>query len=1460
MDFFDVWAKLLNKKAIGIYPKFKVIESSDLMIQGGDFYAIWVEKTKLWSKKDSDAIQLIDQEIKEIGSGAIEWYEKIFVDHEANIKECPDRYLRLVRRISKLKSEAPEAECVIQYLWDAETGMIDKWHKLCQQQMRDNYHMLDQTIIFANTDVQKEHYASFKLPYAIEKGDHSSYDILMDTLYDPPERLKYEWAVGSILVGDSKVNQKFAVFYGSAGSGKSTALNVLCREVKKKNGKVQEEGLVAGYTKTLNVKGITSNNFQFGLEAVKDGPLVIIQHDGKLDRIEDNTTLNSLVSHEPLNINVKNKSIYTTSFNSFLFLGTNDPVQITNAKSGLIRRLIDICPSGRTLPLREYNKLVKQISFEYGAIAYHCKEVYEQNKHLYDNYIPVKMLGATNEFYNFVLENYFNFKNRNGITLQEAWDLYGLYCTEANVTYKSAKRVFKEELKNYFSEFHERFDLAGDGKRVRSVYVGFKDDKFKSSFEDIPKEEPKEEKEEETWLKFEEGESIFDQIAKDYPAQYGARMVEWAKVKTTLKDIDTHQLHYVKLPLNHIVIDFDLTDENGEKNLELNLKAASKFPKTYAELSKSGKGIHLHYIYTGDPTKLSRVYEEHVEVKVFVGNASLRRKLTMCTLGLAIATIGSGLPLKGDDKVLKEDFVYTNKNIRTIILRNLNREYHADTSSSINYIYSTLENAYNDGVSYFIPKDMVQDIVTFAAHSTNQSERCLALVSKMHFCSKDMENEEKAEEVMDGGIGEGPIVIFDCEVGKNVFGICYKIRDDENNYGKHPVIKMINPSPDEVKELFSGKYRLVGHNCKSYDNDMLYAKGEYGYSPDMLYRLSYDKIHNKADKNFAEARYISYTDTYDYPVKKQSLKKWECELDFEHKEMDLNWDEDIPEEKWEQLMDYCANDVLATERVFNATQGDFKARCIQADISGMTPNDSTNANTTRIIFGKERRPGLTYTNLATGDQYGPEYGVVPLDGTNEAFGYLHDPRRAADSGYRFVKSDKDICNAWPGYEFKVIPKEEGGDGKAHNMYLGTDLGFGGYVYAEPGMWTNVALLDVKSMHPHSMKAMKIFGNRTDKLVDLIEARIAIKEGNDEKARKLFDGKMARYLDNEEDRDSLQLALKIAINSVYGLTSAKFDNPFRDERNRNNIVALRGALFMRGLQEEVQKRGFIVAHIKTDSIKIPDATPEIISFCMEYAKKYGYEFDHEATYDRMCLVNDAVYIAKYKDPDECQKMYGYIPKNCRKYPNQWTATGTQFAVPYVFKTLFSKEPLKFNDFCETKSVTTTLYLDVNEQLPDVTWWEELKKWREQMANGKKLTLKAQGRVMENEHLSDEEIDAEIAKGHNYIFVGKVGKFCPVKPGKNGGLLMREKDGKYYAATGSKGYRWMESNVLKELDYIDIIDKGYYDKLVDDAALAITLYCDLDWFTRDDPNTPLPEYVDGKPVYTEEQLYLGGTTNG
>ena len=328
---------------------------------------------------------------------------------------------------------------------------------------------------------------------------------------------------------------------------------------------------------------------------------------------------------------------------------------------------------------------------------------------------------------------------------------------------------------------------------------------------------------------------------------------------------------------------------------------------------------------------------------------------------------------------------------------------------------------------------------------------------------------------------------------------------------------------------------------------------------------------------------------------------------------------------------------------------------------------------------------------------------------------------------------------------------------------------------------------------------------------------------------MLDGKLTPYIqkviDGEMSANDLANALKIAINSVYGLTAAGFDNAFRDIRNKDNIVAKRGALFMVNLKHEVQKRGFTVAHIKTDSIKIPNATPEIIEFVTDYGKLYGYNFEHEATYDRMCLVNDAVYICKYN--------------------GKWDATGTQFAVPYVFKTLFSHEPIKFSDMCETKEVKKgELYLDMNESLPNVSAQEkELDKAAQKYKKGMLSDISY------NEIKA--RLEPEIEEGHSYKFVGRVGSFCPIKPGCGGGILYRKQDGKYYAAAGTKGYRWLEAEIVWDLHGRDMIDESYYISLVDDAVETISQYGDFEMFVSEDPLAPymnIPENSDEETPFS------------
>ena len=80
-----------------------------------------------------------------------------------------------------------------------------------------------------------------------------------------------------------------------------------------------------------------------------------------------------------------------------------------------------------------------------------------------------------------------------------------------------------------------------------------------------------------------------------------------------------------------------------------------------------------------------------------------------------------------------KDFVVSNeKALRTMIIKNLNKEYHPGTKPSIDYIYKLLEDAYKEGVEYDI-SDLRPKILAFANGSSNHSEYCVKLVSKMHF-------------------------------------------------------------------------------------------------------------------------------------------------------------------------------------------------------------------------------------------------------------------------------------------------------------------------------------------------------------------------------------------------------------------------------------------------------------------------------------------------------------------------------------------------------------------------------------------------------------------------------------------------------------------------------------------------------------------------------------------------------
>ena len=1255
MDFYKIREWATKSGVIEVYPDFRVCRSKDLMVRGKDFYAVWDEAQGLWSTDEYDVQRLVDED--------------------------------LYRYSEELKKTA-SAHVLVKYMGDFSSSSWLNFQRYIHS-LSDSSHQLDESLTFANSVVKKEDYVSKRLPYALEDSSFGAYDELIGALYDEEEREKLEWSIGSIISGDSKDIQKFVVLYGSAGTGKSTVLNII-------------QDLFQGYFTVFEAKALTGSNNSFATEAFRANPLVAIQHDGDLSKIEDNTKLNSIVSHEQMIMNEKYKASYSSRINAFLFMGTNKAVKITDAKSGLIRRLIDIHPSGRRVPPQRYQVLMSQIQFELGGVAKHCLDTYRSmGRDYYASYQPVEMMLQTDVFYNFI-ESYFDyFDSNDGVTLVQAYAMYRQFCEETLIEYKLPQYRFREELKNYFLYFEERARIGET--RVRSWYSGFKSERF-----DISKPEEKVNS-----LVLDKTVSLIDELYSECPAQYAnvyeTPSAKWSTVETTLSDLNTTQLHYVKPPTNHIVIDFDLKDEEGNKSPQKNLEAASKWPPTYAEYSKGGGGVHLHYKYIGDANSLSRLFDENIEIKVFVGDASLRRRLSLCN-DLPIASISGGLPLK-EKKVINQDKLKSEKSLRELIARNLRKEIHPGTKPSIDFIHKILEDAYNSDLEYNV-EDLRPKILAFANNSTNQSLYCLKLVSKMKFAS-----EPKSENSQGDISTKAPIVFFDCEVFPNLFHISWKYEGDDVK-----CVHMTNPSPSEVEELC--RTNLIGFNNLNYDNHILYA-AIMGYTNQQLFELSKKIIAGDRGAKFYEAKSLSYTDIYDYSSKKQSLKKWEIELGIHHQEVGIPWDQPVPKEQWPLVIEYCDNDVYATEAVHKARHGDFVAREILAKISGLSVNHSTNEHTTHILVGNNRNPQS-----------------------------------------EFVYTD--LSEMFPGYKYEF----------GHSSYRGEDPGEGGYIYEEVGMYENVALLDVASMHPTSIVELNLFGPYTKNLENLLNTRLAIKHREYNDARKMFGGILAPYLESDEDADALSYALKIAINSVYGLTAASFSHPLRDIRNKDNIVAKRGALFMIDLKHFVQERGFTVAHIKTDSIKIPNATSEIIEEIMEFGLQYGYTFEHEATYEKMCLVNRSVYIAKTKQG---------------RKPSYWTATGAQFKHPYVFKTLFSHEPITFKDYEETKQVKTAIYLDFSADKP--------------------------------------MISSEVEKPH---FIGKVGSFVPIKPGCGGAALVKTSNSKegFDSVTGASGYLWMESEMVKQLGKQDDIDESYFTNLVDKAVENMSKYGDVEKFLGDD----------------------------
>ena len=1322
LDFVSVHKKE-TKTGYILEPELSVIKRECLMTRGHCFYAVWDFEYNCWSFDELRVPILINTIVQEVFDNLPE--------HEKPFTTISD-----IGRFRTSEWSSFKAYC---------------------KQLPDKSHDLDLEVTFADENPTREDYRARRLPYSLSQKQPRAYLKLMNVLFDPEELEKLEWAVGLCLCGEQSLVHKFITLFGSSGTGKSTFLDIV-------------DSLFAGYTTTTHVSDIVSGQKDFALSGFESNPLIIMEHDCNLSNIRDNSLLNSMVSHEKMKINVKYQTLFTARILGMLFLGTNKPVHITDARSGIARRLIDVSPSGRLVPLDTYNKLMNDIQYELGAIAYHCINVYKSlGRGYYGNYVPIKMLVKTNIFYSFMMENANELDDEAGITLTRAYNLYKKYCEDYAIKNPLDKTSFRDEIEEYFLET----SAVGGGKyQTQIIYRGLNPNMLKYeqyvSQSTHKKGEVKPDVGEEIPDLLEQ-ESLFDELRADCKAQYtnsdGTPILKWMDVNTPLSAINTRELHYVRPPKNHIVVDLDLKDESGEKSLILNLEAAKSFPETYMEVSKSGKGIHLHYIYDGDVTLLDRFPEPDIEVKVFTGKASLRRKLTLCN-NTPIATISSGLRLKEKKPMTPLSQIKDEKHLRSLINKALKLEVHANTRPSVDFIKKTVDDAIAAGVLFDI-SDLYPQLLVFAAGSTHQSDYCVEVVRGLRLSTLP---DPIDIEIVDTS---AKMLVYDIECFQNLFTFSYIFTSLDELQEVFPHDKMtkaemrhaiqefserlldpsrvktlVNPTAEDMTPFLSCK--MIGFNNRRYDNHILYARC-MGESNMQCFIRSQAIINGARDVMSAgyipSAWNMSYLDLYELATTKQSLKKWEVELHLLHVECNVDWNEPVPEDKWDEIAEYNRNDAAATVCLFAhlIQVGDYAAREILSNISGLPLGATLRNHFAQIIFEGDKNPQkeFIYTDLST---------------------------------------------MFPGYTYEIYEtevSEEITKYKVKSEFMDTDPSEGGRVYTEPGIYDDVVLLDVESMHPSSIISLNLFGTHyTQRYKAVRDIRVALKhsleigvdsaeyvrdvakkEGNNhnvdvyEKAISVI----LKYAGNKRRMKSIVTALKLGLNSTYGWTSATFPNPFRDPRNVDNIVAKRGALFMIALQFELQAMGIQVVHVKTDSIKIPGANKKVVDFIEKYAKKYEYKFAHEDTYRRMCLLNKAVYIC-----------YSSVH-------NKWEPTGAQFAHPVVFKTLFSEEQLEFEDYIETKEVQGSMYMSYD---------------------GKSLDR----------------------------FIGRIGEFVAVRP-EFGGDILRVAGEKQGHVNGTKGFKWEEADRIPAMNQMGYVDFGHYEKLIEDAEKAIGI--PIDEFTHVEP---------------------------
>lgn len=1172
MDFYNIVIDK-SKKVTQIGPLFRTIAIQDIIIdnKAQEVVAYWDEKRMTWSEDIAKLLKGIDKEVFD------EFHE-----------------------FQKLHPEEP---VTLNTIDNVASSAYRDWLKFLNN-VRTPKPEFNSEVLFSDHDIEREDYATYKLPYRPDP-DVSIDEFLegMSVFYDHENLDKLLWFIGATLTGDIHNIQKFAYLYGKAGSGKGTTIEII------------KQIFQGPYTGQISLEKLTGKS-EFASSQVRDLP-VLYDPEVNLYRMTNDTPLLALTAHEPISVNRKFRDPVEVTFRGFLIAASNQPVKVRNIDAGINRRLVDIYQTGNKMTTDQYNKWMSIIPSQVPGIAHYAIQRYRaMGRSFFEGYVSQQMLAQTNYIHRFVRENYLLFTDP--MPLGKAYEMYQSYLANDNVDFKVTRHDFQNDFSRYYDHTESKHQTI-KGIQSKFWFIGFDH----SSVQDL---EPTEISEQPSIYPsisetFTSDFNYFNQPEVEFPAQYatsqGIPAKKWHEVTTTNHDIDQTKLHYIQAPSSILVIDIDNHHPNTDRPV-MEVLSELNLPETFAEPSRSGKGIHLYFQYN-DSVPLKQIsINDQIEVKPYNGLSSIRRQFTHSNGVVNLATINFATlkPLfdklpKEKSPVIDEDlkrYTDSEEQLRTWIKKALKREINPNTKPNVDFIQKVVQEAIDSDVTFNI-KDLEPAITTFALSSTNQSEAALKIALDLTYQNPPVQPTVfEMPTAPTKRVADRDLMFYDVEVFRNVFMFSYYKQSTMNEPAT-----LINPTQSELYDLVKGE-ALVGFNNYRYDDFILYY-ALIGYTPMQLFNVSQMIISDKKSNELAfKAHDISYADLYEIAVTKQSLKKWEVELGLPYDEVDTDWNEPLPEDLWERVASYNRNDTRVLPELLKHLYGDYEAALVLAALSGLPLNRTINSHTTQIIF-----------TLPDGTRVKPD---------------------ANETVYT------DLSQEFPGYEF---------DRYKGSSYMGLNPSNGGYVYSQPGVYKRAVELDLKSMHPTSAVQLNYFGRFTPSYKALMDVKFHLSDGDLKAASKSIPLLADILSDPSTNVDTIIKAVKRAINSAYGLTSASFDNPLKNPQNIDNIVAKRGALFMITLQRKLESEGVGVIHIKTDSIKLDNPTEEQINEVIEFASTYGYQFKIEDTYTPFVLIDKA-------------QLIGYSASH-----ESWHAIGTKFINPYTYKTLFSHEDYVLSDY-------------------------------------------------------------------------------------------------------------------------------------------------------------------------------------